>query len=192
MIPSTPPCVFLDACVMYPAPVVDLLLSLASEGLFRPRWSNMVHEEWVNKLLENQPELKRDQLKKRVNAMNKAFPEASISHFKPLIQQLKLPDPNDRHVLAASIKGRVESIITFNVKDFPEMYIQSFKISIQHPDSFISHWIDSNRDHACNAFHKQIQRLKNPPIGSEKLLKILEQCGLPKSAKKLSKQCARN
>jgi hypothetical protein len=100
----------LDSCVLYPARHRDLLLSLAAAGLFRPIWSNIIHEEWITNLLANRPDLTRAQLEAARGAMDRAFPAASVSGFESLIPALSLPDPGDRHVLAAAIHARAELI----------------------------------------------------------------------------------
>jgi predicted nucleic acid-binding protein len=109
----------LDSCVLYPARLRDLLLSLAAAGFFRPFWSEMIHEEWIRNVLANRPDLTRAQLDAARSAMDRAFPAASISGFERLVPTLKLPDPDDRHILAAAIHARAELIVTVNLKDFP-------------------------------------------------------------------------
>ena len=119
MIQSSETNALLDACVLYPAPVRDLLLSVAAEGLYDPVWTQVIQDEWINNLLINRTDLKREKLIATTRAMNIAFPQANIMHYKRLLNQLTLPDENDRHVLAAAISGKAQLIITFNLKDFP-------------------------------------------------------------------------
>ncbi|MGB0930642.1 MAG: hypothetical protein ACPGVB_07695 [Chitinophagales bacterium] len=76
MIFSTRFNVVLDACVLYPAPIRDLLLNLAEQGLYSPKWSEIIQEEWLRNLLLNRPDLKRRKLSRTVRAMNNAFPDA--------------------------------------------------------------------------------------------------------------------
>ena len=95
---------FLDACVLYPAPLRDLLLRLAATGLFRTRWSAKVQEEWIRSLTAVRPEL-ADRLGRTRELMEKAVPDAEVTGYQGLIPTLSLPDPNDRHVLAAAIVG---------------------------------------------------------------------------------------
>ncbi|TVQ49249.1 MAG: hypothetical protein EA362_04800 [Saprospirales bacterium] len=80
--------VVLDVCVLYPAPIRDILLSLAAEGLFKAKWSDMIQVEWLRNLLKNRTDLKKEQLNQTVNTMNLAFPDANVENFKELIPSL--------------------------------------------------------------------------------------------------------
>jgi hypothetical protein len=93
----------LDACVIYPAPVRDILLSFAGEGLFQPKWTWEIQEEWIRNLLINRPDLSRIQLEALVQTMNTAFPDANVLDYEDQIELIELPDKDDRHVVAASL-----------------------------------------------------------------------------------------
>ncbi len=108
----------LDACVLYPAPIRDLLLNLAELDLFKPKWTSFIQDEWLRNLLSNRKDLTREQLNKTIAAMNRAFPDSLVEHFEPLIDSLELPDPKDRHVVAAAIRVNADVIVTANLKDF--------------------------------------------------------------------------
>ena len=96
-----------DACVLYPAPLRDLLLHLAGTQLFRARWTEEIHGEWVRNLLKNRPDLTRKQLDRTRALMDRAVPDCLVTGHLPLMEALILPDPGDRHVLAAAIcEGR--------------------------------------------------------------------------------------
>ena len=110
--------VVLDACVLYPAPIRDLLLNLADLEIYSPKWTEIIQDEWIRNLLENRPDLTKSKLARTVKAMNTAFPDAEVHSFEELIEFLELPDENDRHVLAAGITCKADAIITFNIKDF--------------------------------------------------------------------------
>ncbi len=81
----------LDACVLYPAPIRDLLLNLADVELYTPKWTDQIHQEWTRNLLLNRPELKATQLERTTQAMNKAFPDANVVRYEALIDSLTLP-----------------------------------------------------------------------------------------------------
>ncbi len=130
--------VVLDACVLYPAPIRDILLNLADLEVFTPKWSEIIQEEWVRNLLLNRPELGQKKLRRTIQVMNAAFPDAEVHGFEELIDLIELPDLDDRHVLAAGIKCNAGAIITFNTKDFPQEILDQHNIEVYSPDEFIS------------------------------------------------------
>jgi predicted nucleic acid-binding protein len=175
--------VLLDANVLFPAPIRDLLMNLACEGLYQPKWTKTIQEEWVVNLLEKRPDLLHEQLMNAVDAMNETFPDANVLGFESLIEGLSLPDDNDLHVFAAAVRSKSEVIVTFNIKDFPSNYIKEFDIEAQHPDLFITNLINLDNSKAISALNNQVRRLKNPPKTKNEVLDTLEKCGLIKSVK---------
>src|SRR5260370_9234777 len=109
----------LDANVLYPAPLRDYLLNLAAIELFKPKWTDAIQDEWIRNLLLKRPDLKRQDLVKTRKAMDNAFPDANTTNYQELVSGLSLPDPDDKHVLAAAIVANAEIIVTSNLKDFP-------------------------------------------------------------------------
>lgn len=176
--------VLLDACVLYPAPIRDILLNLADLEIYSPKWSEIIHEEWTRNLLKNRPDLSKQKLRRTVQAMNAAFPDAEVHSFEELIDLLELPDLGDRHVLAAGIKCKADAIITFNTKDFPRENLDQYHIDVYTPDEFICLLNELNPSIVKQAFENQLTSLRNPPLPREKLISVLEKCGL-RSASKL-------
>ncbi|GIX16034.1 MAG: hypothetical protein KatS3mg119_0220 [Rhodothalassiaceae bacterium] len=130
--------VFFDACVLFSAPLRDLLLELAVSGFFRARWSPAVHEEWISNLLATRPDLDRGRLARTRVLMDSALPDALVDGYQELVDVLKLPDPGDRHVLAAAIKARADLILTWNLQDFPAATLAEWNIEVRDPDGFLS------------------------------------------------------
>jgi hypothetical protein len=128
-----------DACVLYPAPLRDLLMNLALTGLYRARWTACIHNEWMRHVLENRPDLKREQLERTRQLMDSSVPDCLVTGYEGLESTLHLPDPNDHHVLAAAIMCSAGTIVTFNLKDFPERELAPYGMTAQHPDEFIEH-----------------------------------------------------
>ena len=180
-----------DACVLYPAPLRDFLLQLACAGLFRARWTNAIHEEWIRNLLENRPDLDAATLARTRQLMDRAVPDALIRGYEPLIHGLDLPDANDRHVLAAAIHGRGEVIVTFNLKDFPANRLKPHGIRALHPDKFIGEWIVRAPEAVCFAAKFCRHRLKRPPMTASEYIACLARQELDATAAFLSKNRAR-
>ena len=94
-------------------------MHLALTDLFRAKWTDDIHEEWMRSVLKNRPDLRREQLERTRDLMNAHVRDCLVTGYEDLIDSLALPDPDDRHVLAAAIRAGAEVIVTFNLKDFP-------------------------------------------------------------------------
>src|ERR1700722_6072781 len=129
--------VLLDACVLYPQTLRDLLLSVASTGLFQARWTERINEEWVEKLLSKNP-ARRLQVLRTLELVNKSVEDCLITGYEHLIESLGLPDPDDRHVVAAAVAGRVDAIVTLNLADFPANLLAHLGLEAHHPDDFLA------------------------------------------------------
>ncbi|AWO00366.1 PIN domain-containing protein [Chitinophaga alhagiae] len=173
--------VVLDANVLYPAPLRDFFLRLAETGLYIPKWSDEIHDEWIRNLLLKRPDLKEAQLNRARQAMDSAFPDSNVAGFKSLIAGLSLPDSGDRHVLAAAIKCGARMIITFNKKDFPAKHVKTFNLEIKNPDEFVMLLLKVNQPKVLHALRRQVSALKNPPQSREQVLSSLKKCGLAQS-----------
>ena len=169
---------FYDANVLYPAELRNLLMHLAVTGLFRAKWSANVHEEWISSLLKNRHDLTRDKLERTRMLMDKHAIDALVIGYEDLIPGLQLPDPNDRHVLAAAIRGQANVIVTMNLRDFPSDVVAPFGIEAQHPDEFVLHLLDLAPDAVVAAAQDHRQSLKNPPKTLSEYLEALERQGL--------------
>lgn len=175
------PIAILDACVLYPASLRDILLSLADQDLYSPKWSDEIHREWVDNLLKNQNTITAADLQYTINQMSIAFPDANVIGFEALMEDLQLTDNNDKHVLAAAIHCGATVIVTSNLKDFPEDYLAKFGIQAFSPDTFIDHLIHFDPDRSIDALRAQVDRLINPPLTFADVLRTFEKNGLIKS-----------
>jgi len=169
---------FYDANVLYPAELRNLLMHLALTGLFRATWSAGVHEEWISALLRNRPDLSREKLERTRMLMDIHAEDALVTGYEDLIPGLHLPDPDDRHVLAAAIVGGANVIVTINVRDFPPEALAPFGIEAQHPDEFILHLLDLQPGIVAAAARDHRASLKNPPKTIDEYLNTLEAEGL--------------
>lgn len=176
--------VVFDACVLYPAPLRDFLLRLATTGLFAARWTDQIHDEWINSLLKTRPELEQDLIRTR-QLMNLAVKDCLVTNFEPLIETLSLPDENDRHVLAAAIRCGAQEIITFNLKDFPADVLDSFGINAMHPDKFVEHQFDLHGGLVIHVAKQHRAALVKPPKSPRQYLDTLAAQGLVVTADRL-------
>ncbi|WP_347987608.1 PIN domain-containing protein [Methylomonas sp. AM2-LC] len=174
-----------DACVLYPAPLRDLLMHLALTDLYRAKWTEQIHEEWIRNLLEARPELTREQLERTRQFMDSSVRDCLVSGHEFLIPTLQLPDHNDRHVLAAAIRSHASVILTFNLKDFPARELEKYDVEALHPDEFISDLIDLNPAKVLEAVARHRRSLKNPPKTGKEYLDTLLQQGLPETVSQL-------
>lgn len=171
----------LDANVLYPQLLRDTLLSLAVAGLYHARWSATINDEWTRNLLKERPEL-ATKLPAVVELMNASVPDCLVTNYEKLATTLELPDPDDRHVVAAAIVGHADAIVTFNIKDFPQAVLQPYGIEVQHPDEFVMNQLQLQKIPALSAIKKMRARWKNPARPAQELIAMFEKRGLPLTA----------
>ncbi|MGA7982901.1 MAG: PIN domain-containing protein [Chromatiaceae bacterium] len=171
--------VIYDACLFYPAPLRDLLLRLAQTRLFQARWSEEIQREWLTALLRHRPDLDEAKLRRTMALINQSVPDCLVTGYAHLIDRLSLPDPNDRHVLAAAIRCGAQTIVTKNIKDFPRQVLAEFNIAPCHPDEFILDLADLAPALVTTAAKLQRAALKRPPLSPETFVDTLRRQGLP-------------
>jgi predicted nucleic acid-binding protein len=179
MIPTV---ALLDANVLYPAPLRDLLLQLAFAGLFQARWSADINDEWRRNLLAARPELTA-QIALTQATMHRAMPDALVTGYEVYIADLSLPDPDDRHVLAAAITAGADVIVTFNLKDFPSEVLTTHGVEAQHPDAFLQLFITVMPDLFFRGVRDCLSRLTRPPVGADDYLKIMRRIGMAETVR---------
>jgi PIN domain-containing protein len=169
---------FLDANALYPAELRNLLMRLALAEAYRPRWSDRVQTEWTEALARDRPDLPHDKIERVRRLMEEHIPDATAGDYDALIDQLALPDDNDRHVLAAAIKGHAEILVTGNLKHFPGSALAPHGIEALHPDDFALRLIERVPARVLIAARDHRQSLKNPPKSVADYLAALERLGL--------------
>jgi len=175
-----------DACVLYPALLRDFLMWLGLSGCIQARWSRTIQDEWKRNVLRNRPGLSRAQLDRVSDLMDKAIPDCLVEGYEALIADLHLPDPDDRHVLAAAIHGEASVIVTFNLRDFPREALAPFGIEALHPDDFILNLFEQDTVAVISAAQRQRAQLVHPSIDTEHYLEMLRKQGLIKTVDALA------
>lgn len=177
-----------DACVLHPPGLRDLLVRLAMTGMFRAHWSTEILDEMVRSILRRRPDLTATQLERTCDLMCRAVPDCLTSGYHDLIDGLHLPDPDDRHVLAAAIRSGSQVIVTENLADFPPTVLAAYNIEAQTPDTFVLHLVDLSPTTVFGVLEAQASALTNPPMTLDDLLDRLAQSGLPRSIAALRTQ----
>jgi len=172
----------LDANVLYSAALRDLWMRLAAEGAYAPRWTEQIHDEWMRNVLRNRPDLSPEQLRRTRHLMDRHAEGSLVSGYEHHIPALSLPDPDDRHVLAAAIAAEATVIVTFNGRDFPPNALEPYGIAAVHPDDFARTLLETAPAAFVAAVRAQLAALTNPPKTWAEHQETLRRVGLPHTA----------
>lgn len=181
----------LDACVLYPAGLRSLMMWLAVHDAIRPRWTDEIHAEWIRNVLANRPDLLPGQLERTRVLMDSHVEDCLVTGYETLIPTLVLPDPNDKHVLAAAIAAEADAIITWNLRDFPESSLAEFGIGILTPDQLVRDLLQENRELVIRAMKEHQSSLRHPPRTTADYLDNLAAQGLIESIRLLDQMSLR-
>lgn len=124
----------------------------------------------MRSVLNNRHDLKPEQLQRTRELMDASVPDCLVVGYEGLLTNLSLPDPDDRHVLAAAIHCHAGVIVTYNLKDYPSAVLTNFGMDAQHPDDFVAHLYDLAPAAVCAVVRTQRAALKNPPRSVRELL----------------------
>ncbi len=176
----------LDACVIYPATLRDFLMHLAVAGLYEARWSDHIHDEWIRNVLADRPDLTAERLVYTRGRMDAAVPGGLVTGYEDLIDTLVLPDPDDRHVLAAAVRTGAGVIVTLNLKDFPASALARHGVVARRPDEFAAELLDARPDAVAEVARAHRAALKNPAKTPDEYLGSLAAVGLSWTATALA------
>ena len=129
----------------------------------------------MKSLLKNRQDIKREQLERTCEIMNKTILNCLVEDYEELAIGIALPDPNDTHVVAAALKSQAQVIVTYNLKDFPQSILAKYQIEGLHPDTFLRSQIDLYPAPFLSCVKAIRARLKNPPKTSQEYLSTLFQ-----------------
>jgi hypothetical protein len=178
--------VILDACVVHPALARNLLVQLACTSLYRARWTESIHAEWMRSVQLQRPDIRAEQLELCRRAMDDAVPDGLIHGYESLITGIVLPDPDDRHVVAAGIKARADRIITMNLRDFPQSKLAPYGLVAQHPDALVAELLDRWPEAVCGAVRQLRGRLRRPAYSAQELIQRLRDHGFVETSLRLA------
>lgn len=171
-----------DANVLYPSMLRDILIRLAGTGIFQARWTDTILDEVFRNLQVNRPDLDPEKLRRTRDLMCTAVDDCLVTGYEELIASLSLPDPDDRHVLAAAIRCGAQVIVTENKRDFPQDVMDRYGIEIQSADEFLCDQIDLFGPRVHQAVTYAAAAFKNPPRTIDDVLDALSKAGAPSAA----------
>ena len=172
----------LDACVVYPTVLREILTGVAARGLYEPLWSERILREWVLATAKLGP-VAQMQAEGAALRMRANFPRAMTRAQGAIEARLLLPDAGDVHVLAVAVAAHADCIVTFNAKDFPRHVLAEEGIARRDPDGLL--WeLWSDQPDVVGAVvagvHAEAERLAGQVLPLKALMKRAQ---LPKLAK---------
>jgi len=177
-----------DACVLYSGFLRDFLVRLAIHGrrreALRAKWTGRIHREWMRAVLRQRSSVSRKNLMRTRRLMDQHVTGCRVRGYQRWERRLTLPDPNDRHVLAAALACVADVIVTFNVSDFPAHILSPFGVAAVLPDAFVVPLMDSGIVVSAAAEHRA--SMSRPAMSKAEYLEVLRRNRLPGTAAALA------
>ncbi len=177
--------VLIDACVLYPTVLRELVLGYAKTGAFTPLWSERILEEWRRAALR-QSEHDGVIAEGEIALAQAAFPNALVDVTQATRNRLFLSDPDDIHVLAAAVDGDADALLTLNVRDFPTNTLAAEGILRRHPDEFLLEAFHRDEAGMREVVAKVMARAASHGIDTSKPRALLKRARLPRLGKAIS------
>lgn len=174
----------IDACVLYPTLLRELILSHAASGAFEPLWSARILEEW-RRAASRKSALDGEIANVEIEAISALFPDASVSASEETQARLSLPDADDIHVLAAAIDGGAGELLTLNLKDFPTRALGAEGILLRDPDGFLLEALHADPETMRGLVEDVLQRAGAHGIDVSDKRAVLKRARVPRLAKAL-------
>lgn len=160
----------LDANVLYPPYLRDLLLRFAQAGVFEPRWSAEILDEVARNIKKGRGEAEQQKVERMLSLMRRHFEDAEVTGYEALTPAMT-NDEKDRHVLAAAIVGGSDVIVTSNLKHFPRAALEPYDMDVQGPDEFLCHqWEQADPERIVYILRRWTDQLRRHPATLEEIL----------------------
>ncbi len=180
--------VLLDACVLFPTVMREMLLGTAAAGGFAPVWSARILEEWA-RATRRLPAGAEAVARGEIALLRARWPEAEVAVDPDMVERLSLPDPDDRHVLAAAVAGGAEVLMTLNRRDFPTRTLARHGLLLREPDGFLTELAAEGVGVAAVAAEVQA-RAERASGRPQPLRALMKRTGLPRLGKALDEGSA--
>lgn len=185
-----PPVAVFDACILYPFHLRNIVTQAAVDRLVEARWTDAIHEEWIRSVAARVPTIPIERLQNTRELMNQALPTAMVDGYEDHIPAVNLPDPNDRHVVAAGIAAIASVILTWNLRHFPAKELKKFGLRKDTPDAFLSGLYDQVPDLMTSSLANARRNLTKSRVSAGNFIDILKNQQLVEVAKHAQKHVA--
>ncbi len=182
-----PAVVIFDACILYPFHLRNIVVQIAVDRLVDARWTDEIHDEWIRNLAANVPSIPIERLQITRHLMKDALPHAMVSAYLGHICAVTLPDPNDRHVVAAGIAGGASVILTWNLRDFPVRELKKHGLRRQTPDAFLVDLYDTAPDLTLASLANARRNLSKTRVSASGFVDILKNQKLTQLSDRIAK-----
>lgn len=175
----------MDACILYPTVLREILVGVAQAGGFVPLYSDRLLEEWARAAARNAPE-SAGVARTEIALFRVAFPTGCITPALGAEDALSLPDKDDLHVLAAAIEGKAEAVLTVNLRDFPTRTLGRYGLLVRTPDSVLLELFQGGAGNVADVVEAVRARTEAISGQAQPLKPLLKRAGLPRLAKALA------
>jgi hypothetical protein len=179
-----------DACILYPFHLRNVVVQAAMDRLVEARWTEEIHDEWIRNLAAGASAVPIERLQNTRRLMDNVLPTAMVSGYENHIPKVNLPDPNDRHVVAAGIAADASIILTWNLRHFPAKELKKFGLRRETPDAFLSGLYDKVPDLTVGSLANARRNLTKTRVSASDFIKILDNQKLIELAKRAEKHLA--
>jgi hypothetical protein len=173
-----------DACILYPFHLRNVIVQTGVDRLVHARWTDEIHDEWMRNLVANAPDLSVERLNATKQLMTIALPDATVSGYEKHIETISLPDPGDRHVVAAAIEAKATHILTWNLRHFARV-LKAHGLVRQTPDAFLADLYDQVPQLLLASLANARRNLSKSGLSAEGFVDVLREQKLTQLAKRL-------
>ncbi len=182
-----PSVVIFDACVLYPFHLRNIVVQVAVDRLVDARWTDEIHDEWIRNLVADVPGIPIERLQSTRKLMNDALPAATVTGYQAHLETIALPDPDDRHVVAAAITAGASVILTWNLRDFPAKELKKHGLVRQTPDVFLTDLYNKAPDLTLASLANARRNLSKTRVSASDFIDILKNQRLSQLTTSLNK-----
>jgi hypothetical protein len=163
-----------DACILYPFHLRNIFVQAAVDRLVHARWTDEIHDEWIRNLAAGPRAIPKARLQHTRQLVNDALPMAMVTGYEHHVAAVNLPDPDDRHVVAAGIAAGATLILTWNLRHFPAQELKKFGLTRETPDEFLSRLYDEVPELVVGSLANARRNLTETDVSASGFIGILD------------------